>query len=166
MMQAVGGPGLSAAKEAASRANPSPPPPPLSHPFSVSGPQPMQSPLLAPLQYHRLDDVLQAIGGPGLSAAQEAASRANPPPFDPAVIGGTAGILLLAFGIGTGRADPQLKMNSSSGSSSSGGGSSSGEHFQPFSTLLHPQTSILVACAPRPSAQDEWQQRQWWGLSW
>ncbi|KAK9834703.1 hypothetical protein WJX74_008145 [Apatococcus lobatus] len=64
----------------------------------------------------------QATPSSSLSAAQEAAARANPPPFDPAVIGGTAGLLLLAFGFSTGRADPQLKMNSGGG----GGGGSSG----------------------------------------
>ena len=42
--------------------------------------------------------------------------------FDPAVIGGSAGVLLLAFAFSTGRADPQLKMNS--------GKASSGDHFR------------------------------------
>ncbi len=49
---------------------------------------------------------------PGDSTAQEAAARANPAPFDPVVVGSSAGLLLLAFGISTGRADPQLKMAS------------------------------------------------------
>jgi len=64
----------------------------------------------------------------GNSKAQEAAAKANPPPFNPALLGGSLGAILLGFGIFSNRgssADSQISSSKTGGSAETSSGPAS-----------------------------------------
>ena len=92
----------------------------------------------------------------GNSKAQEAAAKANPPPFNPALLGGSLGAILLGFGIFSNRgssADSQISSSKTGGSAETSSGEESMHTvlalylpFLPFGHVLRPSAEMGCLC--------------------